>query len=61
MGFNERYARLLGHGAEFPQVVSDMQAYKQLGNSVSPMVVEALGKQIVKVLKKRQVRLSTMS
>lgn len=58
MGFNERYARLLGHGDEFPQVVSDTQAYKQFGNSVSPMVVEAVGKQVLKVLRKRKARLA---
>ncbi len=61
MGFNERYSRLLGHGSEFPQVVSDTQAYKQFGNSVSPMVVEAVGKQVTKVLKRRQDRIGNAS
>ena len=58
MGFNAKFAKRLGHGTAFPQVVSDMQAYKQFGNSVSPLVVEAIGKQIVKVLAKRQERLA---
>ncbi len=57
MGFNERFSSMMGHGNEFPQVVSDTQAYKQFGNSVSPMVVEAVGKEVLKVLKKRKTRL----
>ena len=57
MGFNEKFAKRLGHGSSFPQVVSDMQAYKQFGNSVSPLVVEAVGKQVLKVLEKRRTRL----
>lgn len=59
MGFNSKFAKAFGFKREFPQVVSDMQAYKQFGNSVSPLVVEAIAKQIVKVLKLRQVRLAT--
>ncbi len=31
-------------------VVSDTQAYKQFGNAVVPKVVEAVGRQIVRVL-----------
>jgi DNA (cytosine-5)-methyltransferase 1 len=58
MGFNERFSRRLGHGDAFPQVVSDTQAYKQFGNSVSPMVVEAIGKEVVKVLRRRRLRSS---
>lgn len=58
MGFNERFSRRLGHGDAFPQVVSDTQAYKQFGNSVSPMVVEAIGKEVVKVLRKRRLRIA---
>ena len=57
MGFNEKFAKRLGHGNSFPQVVSDMQAYKQFGNSVSPLLVEAIGKQVLKVLEKRRIRL----
>ncbi|MBL10958.1 MAG: DNA (cytosine-5-)-methyltransferase [Acidiferrobacteraceae bacterium] len=48
MGFNKRYANLFGHKDEFPQVVSDTQAYKQFGNSVVPLVVEEVGRQILK-------------
>lgn len=57
MGFTSKFAKLAGHGNAFPQVVSDTQAYKQFGNSVSPLVVEAVGKQVVKVLKRRAERL----
>jgi DNA (cytosine-5)-methyltransferase 1 len=42
MGFDERYQNL--------QVVSDTQAYRQFGNAVVPKVVEAVGREIVKVL-----------
>lgn len=56
MGFVEKFSRQLGHENGFPQVVSDTQAYKQFGNSVSPLVVEALGKEVVKVFKKMQKR-----
>lgn len=57
MGFTSKFAKLAGHGNAFPQVVSDTQAYKQFGNSVSPLVVEAVGKQVVKVLNLRTARL----
>lgn len=43
-------ARLQGFPDEFPIVVSDTQAYRQFGNAVSPLVVEAVGKEIVKVM-----------
>lgn len=42
MGFDEKYQNL--------QVVSDTQAYRQFGNAVVPKVVEAVGRQIMKVL-----------
>jgi DNA (cytosine-5)-methyltransferase 1 len=42
MGFDERYQNHI--------VVSDTQAYKQFGNAVVPKVVEAVGRQIVRVL-----------
>ena len=61
MGFNNRFARMLGHKKGFPQVVSDMQAYKQFGNSVSPLVVKAIGKEIAKVLEQRKSRLLAKS
>ena len=61
MGFTKRFAKLSGHKGEFPQVVSDMQAYKQFGNSVSPPVVTAVAKQVVKVLDTRAERLATES
>ena len=34
----------------FPQVVSDTQAYKQFGNSVVPLVVEEIAKNIVEIM-----------
>ena len=58
MGFNSRMAKHAGHKTGFPQVVSDMQAYKQFGNSVCPLVVEAIGKEIVKILDLRNIRIS---
>lgn len=53
MGFNTRFAKEWGFTRGFPQVVSDMQAYKQFGNSVCPLVVEQLGLEISKVLKQQ--------
>jgi DNA (cytosine-5)-methyltransferase 1 len=58
MGFDDRFALESGFPEGFPQIVSDVQAYKQLGNSVSPLVTEAIGKQILKVLRRRRRRLS---
>jgi len=59
MGYKERFAVLMGKPKGFPQVVSDTQAYKQFGNSVCPLVVEAIGAEIVKVLQVRQTRLQS--
>lgn len=42
MGFDQKYFDNI--------VVSDTQAYRQFGNAVVPKVVEAVGRQIVKVL-----------
>lgn len=50
MGFDDRYARLFGHQDGFPQVVSDTQAYRQFGNAVVPLVVEAVGREIVNTM-----------
>lgn len=50
MGFNSKFAKDHGHKRGFPQVVSDMQAYKQYGNSVCPLVVAEIGHQIAKAL-----------
>lgn len=50
MGFADDDAALFGHANGFPQVVSDMQAYKQFGNSVVPAVVEHAAKGIVRAL-----------
>ncbi len=40
-------ARLMGFPDDLPIVVSDTQAYKQFGNAVVPMVVEAVAREIV--------------
>ena len=61
MGFDSRLAKFMGFSGEFPQVCSDMQSYKQFGNAVSPLVVEAIGKQIVHVLELRKSRLEIKS
>jgi DNA (cytosine-5)-methyltransferase 1 len=50
LGFDDRYSSIFGHGAEFPQVVSDTQAYRQFGNAVVPKVVEAVGEEILAVM-----------
>ena len=50
MGFQNRYAEVFGHNNGFPQVVSDTQAYKQFGNSVVPLVVEEIAKNIVEIM-----------
>ena len=57
MGYDDRFAQQLGHEAGFPQVVSDTQAYRQFGNSVCPLVVEAIGTEVVRVLQVRAARL----
>jgi DNA (cytosine-5)-methyltransferase 1 len=44
-------ARLQGFPDDFKIVVSDVQAYKQFGNSVSVPVIEAIAKNILKFLK----------
>lgn len=48
-------ARLQGFDEKFKIVVSDTQAYRQFGNSVSVPVVEAIAREISKCLKKEQV------
>ncbi len=50
MGFEQRYSSLFGHKDGFPQVVSDTQAYRQFGNSVVPIVVEAVGRKVVEAM-----------
>ncbi|MBW1796585.1 MAG: DNA (cytosine-5-)-methyltransferase [Deltaproteobacteria bacterium] len=44
-------ARLMGFEDSLDIVVSDTQAYRQFGNAVVPKVVEAVGQQVVQVLK----------
>ena len=51
MGFNNQMAKFQGFNRGFPQIVSDMQAYKQFGNSVCPLIVAEIGQEITKVLK----------
>lgn len=45
------WARLQGFPDEFKIVVSDVQAYKQFGNSVAVPAVQAMAKQIIDVIK----------
>ncbi|MEZ6060924.1 MAG: DNA (cytosine-5-)-methyltransferase [Planctomycetaceae bacterium] len=47
MGFPEH---LLDRMLKPPQVVSDTQAYKQFGNAVVPALIQAVARQIVKVM-----------
>lgn len=61
MGFNKRFAKMSGFKDGFPQVVSDTQAYKQFGNSVSPLVVASVGSEVLKVLNARNSRLDGAS
>jgi DNA (cytosine-5)-methyltransferase 1 len=50
MGYSPKYEKFLKPGHSFTQVVSNTQAYKQFGNSVVPQVIEAIGKEIERVL-----------
>ncbi len=52
MGFDVRYSSIFGHRDGFPQVVSDVQMYKQCGNAVVPPVVEAVMKEALQAVKK---------
>ncbi len=52
MGFNRKFAKMCGFSAGFPQVVSDVQAYKQFGNSVCPLVVAEIAKELVRVIER---------
>lgn len=46
-------ARLMGFPDDKPIVVSDTQAYKQFGNAVVPLVAEAVGKELVDVMRQK--------
>lgn len=50
MGFNREISQECGFSGRYPQVVSDTQAYKQFGNSVSPLVVRAIATEITRFL-----------
>ena len=43
-------ARLMGFDDSLDIVVSDTQAYRQFGNAVVPLVVEAVGREVMRVL-----------
>lgn len=43
MGFSKKLAKSIGMKKAFPQVVSDMQSYRQYGNSVCPLIVKEIG------------------
>ncbi|PTX14805.1 DNA (cytosine-5)-methyltransferase 1 [Halanaerobium congolense] len=53
------WKRLQGFPGKFEFPVSDTQAYKQLGNSVTVPVVQAIGDKIVKVIEKLEERVLT--
>lgn len=54
MGFTGRFAKMRGFtDGEFPQVVSDTQAYRQFGNAVVPPVAEAIAWEILRVIQAR--------
>ena len=40
----------MGFPDDYPIVVSDTQAYRQFGNAVCPLVVEAVGKEVLEVV-----------
>jgi DNA (cytosine-5)-methyltransferase 1 len=50
MGFTDSYAARFGFSDGFPIAVSDTQAYKQFGNAVVPLVIEAIGKEVLRVI-----------
>lgn len=50
------WARLQGYPDEFDIVVSDVQAYKQFGNSVAVPAIQATAEQIIKTLEKNGVK-----
>ena len=50
MGFNNQMAKSQGFNRGFPQIVSDMQSYKQFGNSVCPCIVADIAFEISRVL-----------
>lgn len=50
MGFSREISLMGGLAGRYPQVVSNAQAYKQFGNSVSPPVVRAIGYEIRRLL-----------
>jgi DNA (cytosine-5)-methyltransferase 1 len=51
MGFTGQFARHRGYSHDFPIVVSDTQAYRQFGNSVSPDIVAAVAGSFSKLLR----------
>lgn len=42
-------ARLMGYDEKYPIVVSDTQAYRQFGNSLCPLIVEDVAREVIKV------------
>ncbi|RNI32236.1 DNA (cytosine-5-)-methyltransferase [Rufibacter immobilis] len=46
--------RLMGFDDDLPIVVSDTQAYRQFGNSLCPLIAEAVGANIVEVMLKNK-------
>lgn len=50
MGFPEKYQKYFSNSKEFPQPVSDTQAYRQFGNSVYVPVVREVAKEMINKL-----------
>ena len=46
MGYTDKYLPFLANPKGFEQVVSDVQSYKQFGNSVVPEIVALIGQEI---------------
>ena len=61
LGYNDRYAKMFGHDHGFPQLVSDTQMYRQCGNSVVPIVVHEIAKEIVKAISRHLREDSTVT
>lgn len=51
MGYSDKYIPLLANPRGFEQVVSDVQSYKQFGNSIVPEIVTLVGQEIKEMLR----------
>jgi DNA (cytosine-5)-methyltransferase 1 len=51
MGYTNKFLPFLANPKGFEQVVSDVQSYKQFGNSVVPEIVALIGEEIREMLR----------